>query len=165
MCESYNDQYKTNYICLMPCNTYGPNDNYDYETSHFLPALIRKIYEAKKFKKKKFVLWGTGKPLRECIYVDDLADARVYFLNKKVNHYLINIGSDIEMSIKSYAHVIKKLLNYEGKIVFDKTKPDGTYRKKQDLSISKKYGWKAKTTLVDGLKLSIDDFKKNIFKN
>ena len=94
-----------------------------------------------------------------------MADACVYFLNKKVNHYLINIGSDIEMSIKSYAHVIKKLLNYEGKIVFDKTKPDGTYRKKQDLSISKKYGWKAKTTLVDGLKLSIDDFKKNIFKN
>ena len=110
LCESYNFQYKTNFICLMPCNTYGPNDNYDYETSHFLPALIRKIYEAKKQNKKNFVLWGSGKPLREVIFVDDVADACVFFLQKRVSDYLINIGSDTEMSIKTYANKIKRIL-------------------------------------------------------
>ena len=144
----------------MPCNTFGPNDNYNYETSHFLPALIRKIYEAKKFNKKNFILWGTGKPLREVIFVDDIADACVYFLQKKVKHHLINIGTDTEMSIKSYAIKIKKILKYEGKIIFDKSKPDGTFRKKQDLSLSKKYGWKANFSLNEGLKITIADFKK-----
>jgi GDP-L-fucose synthase len=160
LCESYNFQYKTNFICLMPCNTFGPNDNYDYETSHFLPALIRKIYEAKKYNKKNFILWGTGRPLREVIFVDDVADACVFFLQKKVKDHLINIGTDTEMSIKSYAIKIKKILKYEGKIVFDKSKPDGTFRKKQDLSLSKKYGWKAKLSLNEGLKIAISDFKK-----
>ena len=144
----------------MPCNTFGPNDNYDYETSHFLPALIRKIYEAKKFNKKNFILWGTGRPLREVIFVDDVADACVFFLQKKVKDYLINIGTDTEMSIKSYAIKIKRILKYEGQIIFDKSRPDGTLRKKQDLSLSKKYGWKAKISLDKGLKIAIADFKK-----
>ncbi len=160
LCESYNFQYKTNYISLMPCNTFGPNDNYDYETSHFLPALIRKIYEAKKFNKKNFILWGTGRPLREVIFVDDVADACVFFLQKKVKDYIINIGTDTEMSIKSYAIKIKRILKYEGQIIFDKSRPDGTLRKKQDLSLSKKYGWKAKISLDKGLKIAIADFKK-----
>ncbi len=163
LCESYNFQYKTNFICLMPCNTYGPNDNYDYETSHFLPALIRKIYEAKKQNKKNFVLWGSGKPLREVIFVDDVADACVFFLQKRVSDYLINIGSDTEMSIKTYANKIKRILNFNGNIIFDKTKPDGTFRKKQDLSIAKKYGWYSKISLNQGLKIAISDFKKRFY--
>ena len=163
LCESYNFQYKTNFICLMPCNTYGPNDNYDYETSHFLPALIRKIYEAKKQNKKNFVLWGSGKPLREVIFVDDVADACVFFLQKRVSDYLINIGSNTEMSIKTYANKIKRILNFNGHIIFDKTKPDGTFRKKQDLSIAKKYGWYSKISLNQGLKIAISDFKKRFY--
>tara|TARA_Y100000591_G_C21513187_1_gene535653 strand:- start:237 stop:680 length:444 start_codon:yes stop_codon:yes gene_type:complete len=147
----------------MPCNTYGPNDNYDYETSHFLPALIRKIYEAKKFNKKNFILWGSGKPLREVMFVDDVADACIFFLQKKVKDYLINIGSDTEMSIRKYAMKIKKILNYNGKIIFDKRKPDGTYRKKQDLSIAKRYGWKPKVNLDEGLKIAIADFKNKFY--
>ncbi len=112
MMEAFNKQYKRNYICLMPCNLFGPNDNYDLENSHFLPALIKKIYLAsKKNKKNKIVkLWGTGKPLREALYVDEVADACEFFLRKKVNKTLINIGSNIEMTIKDYADFIKKKL-------------------------------------------------------
>jgi len=160
MCESYNNQYKTNFISLMPCNTFGPNDNYNLNTSHFLPALIRKIYEAKKKNKNYFVLWGSGKPLREVIYVDDLADACLFFLKKKVNHSIINIGSNVELSIKSYADLIKKIFKYNGYIKFDKSKPDGTFRKKLDISLARRYGWKPKTKLVEALKKTIENFIK-----
>ena len=160
MCESYNNQYKTDFISLMPCNTFGPNDNYNLNTSHFLPALIRKIYEAKKQNKNYFVLWGSGKPLREVVYVDDLADACLFFLKKKVNHSIINIGSNVELSIKSYADLIKKIFKYNGYIKFDKSKPDGTFRKKLDISLARSYGWKPKTKLVEALKKTIKNFIK-----
>lgn len=161
MCQSYNEQYKTNYISLMPCNTYGPNDNFDLKTSHFLPALIRKICDAKKFNKRKFIVWGSGNPLREIIYVDDLAEACIFFLNKKINHNLINIGSNDEMSIKSYAKIIKKIIGYKGKMIFNRSMPDGTFRKKLDTSIANRYGWYPKTSLYEGLKKTIQFYLKS----
>lgn len=160
MCESFNYQYKTNFKCLMPCNLYGPNDNYDLATSHFLPALIKKIYYAKKRGHNKVELWGTGKPLREVMYVDDLADACLYFLKKKTNDPLINIGSGIEKSILQYANIIAEKLDYTVKFEFDKSKPDGMKRKLVDLKLAKKYGWKPKICLEDGLKKTINHFIK-----
>ena len=162
MCESYNFQYKTNYKCLMPCNLYGPNDNYNLENSHFLPALISKIHTAKINKKKYFKLWGTGKPKRELMFVDDLADACIFFLNKKTKETLINIGSGIEMKIVDYAKFIIKILKADLVIKFDLTKPDGTPRKIVDNTISKKYGWKKKVSFEKGLKLTYQDFLKSI---
>ena len=162
MCESYNFQYKTNYKCLMPCNLYGPNDNYNLENSHFLPALISKIYSAKIKKKKYFELWGTGKPKRELMYVDDLADACIYFLNKKTKETLINVGSGIEMKIIDYAKLIVKILKTDLQIKFDTSKPDGTPRKIVDTNIAKKYGWKSKISFERGLKLTYQDFLESI---
>ena len=158
MCESYNYQYNTNYKCLMPCNMYGPNDNYNLKTSHFLPALIAKIIHAKKYNKKKIVLWGSGKPKRELMYVDDLADACIFFMKKKTKESLINIGSGYDLSIKDYAKLILKEINYNCKIVLDKTKPDGTFRKIIDNKIALKYGWKPKISLKDGLKTTIKEY-------
>ena len=162
MCESYNFQYKTNYKCLMPCNLYGPNDNYNLENSHFLPALISKIYSAKIKKKKYFELWGTGKPKRELMYVDDLADACIFFLNKKTKETLINVGSGIEMKIIDYAKQIIKILKADLQIKFDSSKPDGTPRKIVDTKIAKKYGWKSKISFEKGLKLTYQDFQESI---
>lgn len=161
LCEYYNKQYKTNYICLMPCNVYGPNDNYDLNTSHFFAALIKKIYLAKLKKEKKITLWGTGKPKRELLYVDDLAEACVYFLEKKTKNFLINIGSEKEFTIKRYSQMIKKKLNFNGKIVFDKKHPDGTPRKLLDCTVAKKNGWIYKTSLENGIELTIQDFITN----
>ena len=158
MCESYNFQYKTNYKCLMPCNLYGPNDNYNLENSHFLPALLSKIYTAKIKKKKYFELWGTGKPKRELMFVDDLADACIFFLNKKTKETLINIGSGNEMKIVDYAKLIVKILKADLQIKFDSSKPDGTPRKIVDIKIAKKYGWKPKVSFEKGLKLTYQNF-------
>ena len=154
MCESYNFQYKTNYKCLMPCNLYGPNDNYDLKLSHFFPALIVKALKAKKTK-KKLILWGSGKPKRELMYVDDLAEACVYFLNKKTKVSLINIGTGIEKSILEYAKFILKKINYKSKIILDRSRPDGTPRKVIDNSIALSYGWKPKINLDKGLELTL----------
>ena len=129
MCESYNIQYKTNFKCLMPCNTYGPNDNYNHLTSHFYPALISKIHNCKVKNKKEITIWGNGKALRELIYVDDLADACIFFMKTKTKETLINIGSNTEKSIENYAKFIIKKLNLKIKIKFDKSKPNGTPRK------------------------------------
>ena len=145
LCESYNHQYGVNYKCLMPCNAYGINDNYDPEGSHFLPALIRKIIEAIKKNKEFIQIWGSGKPLRELIFSDDIADACIYFLNKKTNHSLINVGSGVEKSINDYAKYIMKYLGVNLKIKHEKSNLDGTYRKLMDSSLAKKYGWKNKT--------------------
>ncbi len=150
MCESYNIQYKTNFKCLMPCNTYGPNDNYDYLTSHFYPALISKIHNCKIKNKKNITIWGNGKALRELIYVDDLADACIFFMKKKTKESLINIGSNVEKSIENYAKFIIKKLNLNIKIKFDKSKPNGTPRKILDSSVAIKYGWKPKIGLDEG---------------
>ena len=164
LCESYNHQYGVNYKCLMPCNAYGINDNYDPEGSHFLPALIRKIIEAIKKNKEFIQIWGSGKPLRELIFSDDIADACIYFLNKKTNHSLINVGSGVEKSINDYAKYIMKYLGVNLKIKHEKSNLDGTYRKLMDSSLAKKYGWKYKTDLDVGLAITINDYlEKQIF--
>ena len=159
MCESYNRQYKTNFKCLMPCNLYGSNDNYNLDNSHFLPALIKKISNAKFSNNHVVHIWGTGKPKREVMYVEDLADACLYFLQKKTTHSLINIGSGIERSILDYAKIIAKIFNKKIHFKFDKSKPDGMKRKLVDTKLAKTYGWKSKTTLEEGLKLTIAAFK------
>jgi len=164
MCASYNLQDKINFKCLMPCNLFGINDNYDLESSHFFPALIKKIYQAKKNNNKFIKVWGTGQPKRELMYVDDLADACIYFLKKKTTHCLINIGSGKEKKIIDYVKFLKKKMNYKGSIILDKSKPDGTPRKIIDSSIAKKYGWKPKFSLLDGFDITIDDFKSKIKK-
>ena len=161
MCESYNFQYKTNYKCLMPCNLYGPNDNYDLKSSHFFPALIVKALAAKKNKKNELTLWGSGKPKRELMYVDDLADACIYFLNKKTKDSLINIGTGHEKSILEYAKFILKKINYKCMIILDKSKPDGTKRKIIDNSIASSYGWKPKINLDDGFELTLKSYFSN----
>ena len=161
MCESYNFQYKTNYKCLMPCNLYGPNDNYDLKSSHFFPALIVKALAAKKNKKNELTLWGSGKPKRELMYVDDLADACIYFLNKKTKDSLINIGTGHDKSILEYAKFILKKINYKCMIILDKSKPDGTKRKIIDNSIALSYGWKPKINLDDGFELTLKSYFSN----
>lgn len=158
MCQSYNFQHKTNFKCLMPCNLYGPNDNYDVKTSHFFPALIVKAIEAKKNKKKNFILWGSGKPKRELMYVDDLADACIYFLNKKTKESLINIGTGNDRSILNYAKFILKKMNLRCKIVLDRSKSDGVPRKIIDSSIANKYGWYPKINLDSGFNLTIQSY-------
>ncbi|WP_440680405.1 GDP-L-fucose synthase family protein [Candidatus Pelagibacter sp. HIMB1636] len=151
LCESYNYQYGTNYVCLMPSNTFGPNDNYDLKTSHFIPALIRKAHEIKRKKSKILNLWGSGKVKREVIYVDDIADACIYFMNKKTQQTLINIGYGKDYTIIDIAKKILKVVGVKAQIKFDRTKPDGTPQKLLDISKAKKYGWKYKTKLDEGL--------------
>ena len=162
MIQSFNEQYKTKYICLMPCNLFGPNDSYDLNNSHFFPALIRKIYNASKKKKNKSVkLWGTGRSLREVLHVDEVAEACEFFLRKKTNYSLINIGSSIEMSIKEYANKIKNKIDPSILIKFDNNKKlDGVKRKKLDISLAKKNGWKTKMNFSEALDKTIKDFKK-----
>lgn len=162
MCEAYSKQYKLNYISLMPTNLYGPNDNYNKLTSHFFPALIKKIYDAKKKNKNSISIWGNGKPKRELMYVDDLASACEFFFKKKTKHTLINIGSGIEKSIDDYAKFIMKKLNVKMKITYDRKKPNGTPRKIMDTSLATKYGWRSKFNLENGFNLTFKDYlKKN----
>lgn len=159
MCESYNFQYKTNYKCLMPCNLFGINDNYDIKNSHFFAAILIKILKAKKNNKKTIMVWGTGKPKRELMYVDDLADACIFFLKNKTKHTLINVGSGTEKTITDYTKFLLKKLNYSAKIIYDKSKPDGTPRKLIDSSIANNYGWKAKISLDDGINRLLSELK------
>ena len=162
MCESYNKQYNRNYISLMPTNTFGPGDNYNLENSHFIPAILRKLYEAKINKKKYISLWGTGKPKREIIYVDDLANAIIYFTNKKTTHSLINIGTSKEYSIKQIARKIVKILNLNIKIKFDNnSKFDGTKSKVLDTTIAKSYGWKPNISFEKAIVETYKDLVKN----
>ena len=162
MCEAYNKQYNLNYICLMPTNLFGINDNYDLKNSHFFPALIKKIFYAKKNKAKYLEIWGNGKPKRELMYVDDLADACEFFLRIKTKHTLINIGSGIEKTIEGYAKFIMKKLNLKLNLKFNRNKPNGTVRKLVDASLAKKYGWKSKFSLEEGFDLTFKDFLKNL---
>ena len=165
MCESYNIQYNTNYKCLMPTNTFGPNDNYDELNSHFFPSLIRKIHEIKVKNKKELIIWGNGLPKREVIYVDDIADACVYFMNKKFKGTIINIGTGKDHSITEYAKIILKLIipNKKIKIKYDRSKPNGTPRKVMDVLLARKNGWKSKINLNKAIKMTYNDFlsKKN----
>ena len=161
MCIEYSKQFKLNYKTLMPANMFGANDNYDLNSSHFFPALIRKIHNAK-IKKKNFItLWGNGKAKRELLYVEDFADACVFFMRKKTKESFINIGSGVEKTIKGFAKYIMKKLNVNLKIKYDLTKPNGMQRKKLDLSISKKYGWKSKTNLDEAFEKVYLDYLKN----
>ena len=164
MCQSYNEQYKTNYKCLMPTNTFGPNDNYDNLNSHFFPALIKKIHKLKKSKKKFLVLWGNGKAKREVIHVDHLAKACVYFMKKKTKDTIINIGSGKDYSIKFYANLILKLIipNKKISIKYDKSKPNGTPRKVLDISLSKKYGWHNRVNLKEAIIETYNSYLKEI---
>ena len=164
MIEAFNKQYNTDYICLMPCNLFGPNDSYDTQNSHFLPALVKKIYIAskKKGKKKIVKLWGTGKPLREVLHVDEVANACEFFLRKKTKKSLINIGSSTEMSIKNYANLIKKKIDPEISIEFNNDKKlDGVMRKKLNLDLAKSYRWKSKMNFSKALDEIIIDFKNS----
>lgn len=161
MCEAYNKQYKTNFLCLMPSNLFGPNDNYNLENSHFLPAVIKKIYLAKQ-NKKSLVFWGTGKVKRELTYVDDLAEACIFFLKNKTTHNLINIGSGFEKTIKQYIYLVSKKLFYKEKVKFNNQKfLDGTPRKVLDCKIAKKYGWRPVWSLDKAIDLTIQDFFRN----
>lgn len=163
MCESYNKQYKTNYKCLMPTNTFGPNDNYDKLNSHFFPSLIRKIHDLKKKKADKLIVWGDGSPKRELIFVDDLAEACVFFMKKRIKESLINIGTGKDFTIKKYANIVLKIINPNKKtrIIFDKTKPNGTPRKVLNVNLAKSYGWQAKTNIQDAIKITYQDYLKN----
>ena len=165
MCQSYNEQYKTKYKCLMPTNTFGPNDNYDKNNSHFIPALIKKIHKLKLSNKNTVILWGNGKAKREVIHVDDLAEACIFFMKKKTKHFLINIGTGKDYSIKHYLEFIAKVIlgNKKIKIKYDKTKPNGSPRKVMDISLAKKYGWKSKMNLITSIRNTYKSFLKENF--
>jgi len=164
MCEAYNRQYNTNYICLMPTNTYGPNDNYNSLDSHFFPALIKKAHECKIKNQKTFEVWGSGKPLRELIFVDDIADACVFFIKKTPKEFLINIGTGKDMKIKDYVKFLIKKLNLNVNVKYNLSKPDGVYKKVLDVSKAKKYGWRAKVSLNKGFEITYRNFLNKYYK-
>ncbi|RLG14986.1 MAG: GDP-L-fucose synthase [Candidatus Nanohalarchaeota archaeon] len=155
MCQSYNKQHGANFISVMPTNLYGPGDNFDLKNSHALPALIRKFCDAKKENKDSVVVWGTGNPKREFLFVDDLADACLFLMNNYNDPEIVNIGVGEDISIKNLAELIKDIAGFEGDIVFDATKPDGTPQKLLDVSKINNLGWKAKIGLKEGLKETI----------
>lgn len=159
LCKFYNEEYNTNFISLMPCNLYGEYDHFEKETSHVVPALISRIYKSKLENKDKVIVWGSGTPKREFLYVDDLVDAIIYFMNnydyKDIGEH-INIGSGFDISINEFAEKIKKIIGYNGILENDLSKPDGTPLKLLDISKAKKLGWEPKTNLDDGLKKTIE---------
>lgn len=163
MCESYNIQYKTNYKCLMPTNTFGPNDNYDTLNSHFLPALIKKVHNLKLNNKKELILWGNGLAKREVIYVDDIADACIFFMKKNFFGTILNIGTGKDFSIKQYAKIILNQIIPKNKIKirYDLSKPNGTPRKVLDIKLANKYGWKPKTKLDEAITKTYKNFLEN----
>lgn len=158
LCESYKRQYGCNFISAMPTNLYGPNDNYDLNNSHVIPALIRKFHEAKVNNEPQVVMWGTGSPLREFLHVDDLAEACVYLMNNYNDELFVNVGSGVEITIKDLGLLVSKVVGYTGEIVQDTTKPDGTPRKLMDVSRIMSTGWKPKYDLEAGLKNAYADF-------
>jgi GDP-L-fucose synthase len=162
MCESYNRQYGTKYISVMPTNLYGPNDNFDLHTSHVLPALIRKFHEAKENNDPYVEVWGTGTPRREFLYSDDLGDACVFLMNHYEGNEIVNVGVGKDIPIKELAEKIKDVVGYKGEIKFDTTKPDGTPRKLVDVSKINALGWKATISLEEGLKKVYQWFLNNI---
>ena len=157
-CEYLNRQYHTDFISVMPTNLYGPNDNYHPEHSHVFPALIRRFHEAKENGLTEVTCWGTGTPLREFLYVDDLAEACVYLMNHYSGNETVNLGSGKEVSIKELTELVAKVVGYEGTIKWDTTKPDGTPRKLLDVSKLESLGWKYHTELEEGIALAYDDF-------
>ncbi|MFO7343330.1 MAG: GDP-L-fucose synthase, partial [Bacillaceae bacterium] len=162
MCQSYNRQYGTKYISVMPTNLYGPNDNFDLHTSHVLPALIRKFHEAKQNNAPYVEVWGTGTPRREFLYSDDLADACIFLMKNYEGNEIINIGVGKDISIKELAEKIKNVVGYQGEIKFDTSKPDGTPRKLVDVSKINALGWKASISLDEGLQKVYQWFLENV---
>ena len=160
-CEYLNSQYGTDYISVMPTNLYGPNDNYHPEHSHVLPALIRRFHEAKTEHSAKVICWGDGSPLREFLYVDDLAELSVFLMNNYSGNETVNAGTGKEISIKDLAELVAGIVGFEGKIEWDTTKPNGTPRKLLDISKATKLGWTYKTELEDGIRLAYKDFLNN----
>jgi GDP-L-fucose synthase len=159
MCESYHRQYGCNFISVMPTNLYGQNDNYDLNNSHVLPALIRKIHDAKESKSANVTIWGTGTPMREFMHANDMADACVYLMQNYNEEKFVNIGTGVDISIKDLALLVKKIACFEGELVFDTSKPDGTPRKLMDVSYLHSLGWKHKIQLEAGIKLVYEEFK------
>lgn len=160
MCEHYSKAYNLNYKSLMPPNLYGPNDNYNLQNSHFYPALIKKIHNAKNRNKKKLILWGSGKPKRELMFVYDFADAVIYFMNVKIKEPFLNIGIGKDYSIKWFAEFIMKQLKIKLKIEYDKSKPDGMFRKCLNIDRAKRYGWKPNNNFDNAFKITYQHFLK-----
>ena len=160
-CEYLNRQYHTDFISLMPTNLYGPNDNYHPTHSHVLPALIRRFHEAKLNGATEVVCWGDGTPMREFLYVDDLADLCVFLMNNYSGNETVNAGTGKEVSIKELTSLVAKVVGYEGEIKWDTSKPNGTPRKLLDVSKSRALGWRYKTELEDGIRLAYEDFLTN----
>jgi GDP-L-fucose synthase len=158
LCESYNRQYGTRYVSVMPTNLYGPNDNYDLENSHVLPALIRKAHEAKVAGQSQLTVWGSGKPMREFLYVDDMGDACVFLMEKPVSNEFFNVGVGSDITIRELAQTVMDVVGFKGDIVFDAAMPDGTPRKLLDVSKMAAFGWTAKTALRDGIAMAYQDF-------
>lgn len=158
LCENYNRQYNTQYVSVMPTNLYGPNDNYDLNNSHVLPALIRKAHEAKCLGHKELTVWGTGTPMREFLYVDDMADACIFMMENHITEGLFNIGTGQDVSISELAEIVMSVVGFEGRLLFDTTKPDGTMRKVLDVSRMHALGWHAKTGLKEGIAKAYQDF-------
>jgi len=161
MCQAFNKQYGTNFISVMPTNLYGPNDNFNLDSSHVMPALIRKFHEGKVNNSPTVSVWGTGKPMREFLYVDDLADAVVYLMNNYDDGEIVNIGTGVDITIKELAETIKEVVGFKGEIVFDSTKPDGTPRKLLDMTKLHGLGWHHKVDLEEGIKKSYQWFVQN----
>ena len=161
MCQFYREQYNCNFISLMPTNLYGPNDNFDLKNSHVLPALLRKFHEAKMNKKSTVTLWGTGNPLREFLHVNDLAEACIHFMLYYHKKEPVNIGTGIDISIHDLAYEIKKIVGFEGEIIWDINKPDGTPRKLLDVTKAKENGWESSITLLDGIRMTYDWYVQN----
>ncbi|SPL64772.1 GDP-L-fucose synthase [Ochrobactrum soli] len=164
LCDSFNEQYGTSYVSAMPTNLYGPNDNYDLTTSHVLPALIRKAHEAKVRGDKHLTVWGSGKPMREFLYVDDMADACVFIMEEGIAAGLYNIGTGTDVTIRELAEIVMAVVGFDGDIVFDSSKPDGTPRKLLNVERLTQLGWKAKTSLKDGIAKAYANFQSQCMK-
>lgn len=165
LCESYNRQYARSYISVMPTNLYGPNDNYDLENCHVLPALIRKAHEAKVNADKEFVIWGSGQPMREFMYVDDLAEACLFLMESGYSGPLVNIGTGSDVTIRELAQCVMETVGFDGDLLFDSSKPDGTPRKLLDVSRLESLGWRAQTDLLTGLRLTYEFFQNEMNPN
>ena len=162
MCDAYRSQYGCNFISVMPTNLYGPNDNYDLENSHVLPAMIRKFQEAKERGDASMTLWGTGSPMREFLHADDLAEACVYLMETYSDSELVNIGTGIDVTIKELAETVKEIVGFTGSIQWDTSRPDGTPRKLMDVSKLHSLGWRHKIELKEGIALAYQDFLTNV---
>lgn len=158
LCESYNRQYGTQYVSVMPTNLYGPNDNYDLNNSHVLPALIRKAHDAKTRGNPDYVVWGSGNPMREFLYVDDMADACVFLMEHGINEGLFNVGTGQDVTIRELAETVMSVVGFRGEIVFDASKPDGTPRKLLNVDRMRELGWQARTSLREGIAKAYADF-------